>query len=447
MRQFNGVLITLTALLCLLAASETFAQPLAPRSGEVVNLDAFFIKFVSKLPGFGGYFFDSDGDLNVYLTDLSREPETRVLLADAAAQRPERWSQPWTRRAQIIVRHGQFDFAELDAIRGRLITQIGNMAGIQMFDTDERANNVFVGVADEQTRQRVLARLAALNLPQNSVQVDITDIRPLTSLSNSVRPTVGGLDIEYTTSDNVTHDCTLGVNVLYGNAAAGIPTGTPGFYTASHCSQTEGQTEGTVYSQGVGGSRVGYEAYEHPFYTYATDPTNCPYPFTNYGCRWSDVTFVAYDSGVSRKQGYLAQTTSKGVGLGQAGSTTLAILGTWQFAATSTVLPVAGMTLDKVGEATGWTEGSVRRTCFEAATDCTNCGSTINKVYVRCSTEVDADGTYGDSGAPVFQLLGQNNNVAFSGIVWGADFNRGSFYYSPVDQIQKDMGTDVQYVP
>lgn len=109
----SGWISVVLSLFALLLADATSAQPASPRAPhEAPGLDGHFIRLASKLPGFGGYFFDENGDLNVYLTDVAREPEARALLAEAAATRPQRWRQPWTRPAQIIVRHGQFDFPE-----------------------------------------------------------------------------------------------------------------------------------------------------------------------------------------------------------------------------------------------------------------------------------------------------------------------------------------------
>ena len=148
------------------------------------------------------------------------------------------------------------------------------------------------------------------------------------------------------------------------------------------------------------------------------------------------MTFVAYDAGVSYHKGYLAQPLYRGFGLGQPGSidinpTTPEF--TAQYAPQS---PVQGMYLDKVGRTSGWTTGTVSRTCVDY---------TFPSYTILCQDEVGAFADSGDSGSPVFQWVNQTN-VAFSGILWYATAN-GGFVFSYVDRIGQDMGYWVNYGP
>lgn len=437
------------AVLCSAAVLSAQTVPELPAAARrsAQGLDALFLKFADNLPGFAGYFYNESGDLVVQLTGRGDEHAARALLAETARTRPQRWHNPWTRPAQVIIQRAQFDFAQLQAIRARLAADAAILAEFPSFDTNEVTNEVVLGVTTEEARQRVLAQVAALQLPPNAIRIEVVPPTTfITNLSNSVRPVVGGLQIQWTDNVNAPlgiKDCTLGINVLYGNAAEGIATGTPGFYTAAHCSPVQGANDSVEYRQG--GTRIGQERYDPANFTFMTN-ADCIYPQGNTYCRYSDVTFATYDSAVSRKQGYLAKTLSRGTGAGNAGSTDLAILGSWQFTATGTVLPTVGMTLEKVGEHTGWTGGSV-----VAANNGATCADQPARnlagqvVYVLCSTTVDAYALDGDSGSPVFRIL-SNNNVEFAGIVWGQT-GTGRFWFSDVNQIAKSMGTDVQYTP
>lgn len=216
----------------------------ARRSAQ--GLDALFLTFADNLPGFAGYFYNDSGDLVLRLTDRCDEQAARVLLAETARTRPQRWHNPWTRTAQIIVQRAEFDFVQLQAVRARLAADPAILAEVPSFDTNEVTNEVVVGVTTEEARQRALARVAALQLPPNAIRIEVVPpAQFLTNLRNSVRPVVGGLQIQWTDSTNVppgtsvVRDCSLGINVLYGNAAQGIATGTPGFYTAAHCSPVQ----------------------------------------------------------------------------------------------------------------------------------------------------------------------------------------------------------------
>lgn len=415
-------------LVVLFAAVGAFAQDQARGPLAAPGLDGRFVELSGQVPGFGGYFFDEKGDLNVYLTDVKHEPAARAALAGVARSRAERRDRPWSRAAEIVVRRGDFDFAQLDEWRGRLAS-IAASTGVHLLDTDETANRLFVGAENEKAKERVLARLDAIGVPRNAVVVEVTPAAvQIATLRDNVRPLVGGLHIDWNTANGTPTYCTLGVNVWYTNYAQGVGVGTLGFYTASHCSATYGGTDGTVYAQG--GSRIGYERWDPPFYTNAQN-TRCP---VGWPCRSSDVAFVQYDAGVNRYQGGLAQTTYRGLGNWQVGS--IDINSTYpHFRINSTVTPVVGNYLEKVGRTTGWTAGQISRVCADYF---------IGGVGMLCQDQVEAFADGGDSGSPVFGLY-SGNDVSFAGIVW-AKTGTGAFVFSNLDRIQYDMGGGANYL-
>lgn len=414
----------LVVVFLLFAAVHGFADPSGRGRAVAPGLDGRFVELTRQVPGFGGYFFDQNGDLNVYLTDLRDEPAARAALADVARTRPERSQQPWGRPAEIIVRRGNFDFAQLDGWRGRLAAA-ASVDGVHLLDTDEAANRIVIGVADEDTRQRVLARIDSLGIPRDAVLVEIGPAASLiATLRDYVRPLVGGLEIGLSAGV-----CTLGVNVWYTNWAQGIGVGTPGFYTCSHCSSTYGGTDGTVFSQG--GVRIGYERWDPPFFTNAAN-TRCP---VGWNCRWSDVAFAQYDAGVNRHQGYIAHTYFAGSGVWNAGSIDI-VPNQPERALTQTSMPVVGNYMEKVGRTTGRTSGQISRTCADYF---------IGGVGMLCQDQVEAYADNGDSGSPVYTWTGQTTG-AFVGIVW-AKTGTGAFIFSNIDRIQADMGNGVTYTP
>ncbi len=411
----------------LLVAVSALGQTQARGPLGAPGLDGELVQLSRQVPGFGGYFFDDDGDLNVYLKDLRQEPGARAALAEVVRNRPERSKQPWSRPAEIVVRRGQFDFAQLDEWRGR-VAAVAAMNGIHVLDTDEAANRIFVGVADEETQARVLSRLDAIGVPRNAVVVAVEPpVTPVVSLRNHVRPLVGGLQIDWRDAQGHNTFCTLGVNLWYTNTARNIPTGTPGFFTASHCSATQGNTDNTVYSQG--GTRIGFERWDAPFIN-STRDTRCP-PNTN--CRYADVTFVQYDAGVDRYQGGLAQTLFRGFDRNQNGSIdlnpdapTFRIIGNTS--------PAVGSYLNKVGRTSGWTSGQVSRTCADY---------TFNGIVTLCQDQVEADADGGDSGSPVFTFV-NDSDARFAGIVW-AQTSEGGFIFSNRSRIQAHLGGGMTY--
>jgi hypothetical protein len=434
--------ITLVIAAIVLAATSASAQSLpeaeagasAPSQSQAPQtppgLDGEFVRLARQVPGFGGYFFDANGDLNVHLTDLVREPAARAAVADVARNRPERSRQPWKRPAEVIVHRADYDFVQLAEWRRRLSAALG-MASVLVLDADEVANRVFVGVTDEEAKPEVLAVVDRAGVPRAAVVVDVAPAGNLiTTLQQYYRPLMGGLEIGFTSASGIPSQCTLGVNVWYTNYAQGIPVGTRGFYTASHCSTTYGGTDGTVFSQG--GVQIGHEAWDPPFFTNAQN-TLCP---ANMFCRWSDVAFAAYDAGVNRLQGAVAYTYYRGFGLGQTGSLDIHPNQPSR-TLTQTTTPVVGTYLDKVGRTTGWTTGAVLATCIDRTVTPT--------VRILCQDQVSAEAQGGDSGSPVFRWTGQTTG-AFAGIVWYRNQD-GTYLFSNLDRIQADMGNGVTYGP
>lgn len=412
-----------TAILCLLLPTLAFSRPV-DREVPGPGLDRVFVELAERIPGFGGYFFDTEGDLNVYLTSLVWSPAARTAFADVARNRPERSEQRWKRPAQIVIRRAGFDFPQLDTWRARITAALDASHAVLMMDTDEAANRVHIGVSEQTAVDRVLAVVDQTGVPRNAVFVEVVPHDSLmVSLNDYVRPLVGGLEINSSVGN-----CTLGVNVYYSNPAAGISTGTKGFFTNSHCTATEGATDGTVYSQG--GSPIGYERWDPPFFT-ATENSRCA---SGWNCRWSDVAFVAYNAGVSRQQGAVAQTLFPGTGT-DFGSLDINPDNP-RFMLTQTHSPVVGVYLDKMGHASGWTSGPVTGTCVDRY---------VGSFGRLCQDRVQAKAVAGDSGSPVFQQTG-TGTAAFAGIAWLTN-GTTTYYFSNVTRIRYDMGSGITYTP
>lgn len=410
------VLWLVTLLLFPLLALAQAGPRLAP------GLDGRFLQLAHDVPGFGGYYFDANGDLNVYLTDLSKAPAVRAAVADVAAQRPHASGQAASSDpANIIIRHADYDFPQLNNWHARF-TAASPDRGVTMIDTDEAQNRVFIGVTDNAAIGRVQSQLDRLGIPRAAVVVDVVPpITLATNLTQYYRPLVGGLQIDWSGTY-----CTLGVNVWYTNFAQGI-SGAAGFYTASHCSDTPASTDGTTYSQG--GYQIATEKYDPPFFT-NSQYFGCP---SGYNCRHSDVTFAQYNTGIDGSHGTIAQTLSRGLGDWNAGSIDIA---STNFTVSGTAgNPTVGDYRDKVGRTTGWTSGQVSHTCTDYY---------VSGHYTLCQDQVEAYADGGDSGSPVF-TEGTGSNIGFGGIVW-AKTGAGGFIYSNLDRIAADMGTAVNYL-
>lgn len=407
-----------------LAACDRPDTPVAPDPGMAAQaaarqdgpgIDGEFARLARTIPGFGGYYFDEKGDLVVVLTDARQAPAARAALASVAARGAGRAGAA---SAEIRVQPGTYDFARLDGWRRRVAPLLA-LDGVAFLDTDEVANRVRIGVLSDAAAARVRTEVARLNVPAAAVDVDVVPpVEPIATLRDQVRPVKAGLEIVRGSDQG---QCTLGFNAYYVNWALNIPPGTRAFLTAAHCTNQPGVVEGTTFSQG--GAYIGHEIADPAPFTSASN-TRCP---AGLFCRNSDVAVIGLDAGTSWSLGYIARTDAMGFGPYQSGSITLTSPDI-RIGYTNADFPAVGTRMDKVGRTTGWTAGNVLATCVD-----------VRDYWVFiCQNEVGAYGWHGDSGSGIFRWV--DGSVALAGIIW-AHNSAGGIYYSPLGQIQDDIGT------
>lgn len=426
------------AALVLAAACEQPAAPLGggaqPPAGpelarQETGIDGEFLRVQQQVPGFGGYYFDANGDLTVLLTDLGQEGRARGLLAPVAASRP--LAPGVVRTAGIRFRRAEFDFATLNGWHHRLGAVL-SIEGVDFLDTDEVANRVVVGVTSDAAGARVREKAARLGVPRGALVVERTGGgRPAATLRDRIRPVQGG--IEVWRSSNPAATCTNGFNVWYSNYRQGIPVGTRAFLTASHCTGGTFRYDGARFMQG--GTQVGREIVDPGLFT-STTTTRCP---VGRNCRWSDVAVVQYDDSVAWDLGYIAKPQWS-VNNPSTDFTIQIDAYTPRLKVQGNAYPTVGAYVNKVGRTTGWTWGPVLRTCVDYLWSDNNPDTTP---ILLCQTEVDAPVGGGDSGSPAF-IFNPESTAYVAGIVWRQALNESGVYgkrfvFSPLDQIKKDI--------
>jgi hypothetical protein len=281
------------------------------------------------------------------------------------------------------------------------------LAGVVYTDADERTGRFVVGVLDKDIEPAVHAAANALGVPFQLVDVVETDpIAQVTTLQDRVRPVVGGLQIRFSQ-----YLCSLSFNA--------IRYGVSGFVTASHCSNTQGSTDGTVYYQPldqVSNDLIGHEIADPPFFK-----PGCP---RGKKCRYSDANFSAGDAPGTFTLGGIASTSAPN-------NNSLTINGQFTIVGEGSAGVGVGSTVNKVGRTTGWTQGQVTNTCVDTAVS----GSNIVQL---CQTFVSAKVAGGDSGSPVFMASGTNATLV--GTLWGGNSSGTMFVYSPLEQIEDELG-------
>lgn len=294
------------------------------------------------------------------------------------------------------------------------------LPGTVFADHDEVTNRLVFGVENEAAMRGVQTALSHLGIPATAFEVRVTDpIVMVATLRDQWRPTQAGIQIHFGQ-----YLCTLGFNADDGTERSLI--------TASHCTNKQGGVEGTQYFQPtstVDPTVIATEVEDPKYFTSRQNPA-CPKGRT---CRYSDASRALYSAGVQSTRGAIAQTSGPNNG-------SLTVTGAFTVASqdnATTTFP-NGTTINKVGRTTGWTQGSVTQSCVNVNVS----GSRITQL---CQTIVEGPGGAvivggGDSGSNVFRLTG-GSNAEMVGILWGGNQSGTLFVFSPLKQVQDELGT------
>ncbi len=227
--------------------------------------------------------------------------------------------------------------------------------------------------------------------------------------------------------------CTLGANVF------DVPFRAHRYFlTASHCTGVEGSVRGTRFYQ-LQPRAIGTEVHDYPFNGTDTNllllGRGCPGL-----CRFADVAFVEYDAGLTWGMGKLARTAYPYPSSVYHEISTAFPTYTVTQAAD---FPVLGERVEKMGVGSGWTFGTVNRTCVDV--QATNPQG--QAVHTMCQMFVAGAAVRGgDSGAPVFRL--DNTGAAtLLGIAWaGFEGSPSVLVFSSMRNIELQFGATFSVV-
>lgn len=290
------------------------------------------------------------------------------------------------------------------------------LGGAVFADHDEQANKLVFGVERAEAIPGIRVALARLGVPTAAYEVELTQpIHQMATLRDIFRPTQAGTQIHFGQ-----YLCTMGFNVSH--------SGGRSFITNSHCTNTQGGVEGTQYYQPTSTLAPTVIATE------VSDPSYfrggaCP---RGKKCRYSDASRALYAAGTASNQGDILKTT--GVNSGS-----LTVGGVFSVTAqdnSTSSFPI-GTVVNKVGRTTGWTQGSVTRTCVNTSVSGTNIAQ-LCQTFVANAAGASVVGS-GDSGSGVFSIT-SGDAVTLVGILWGGSSDNKTFVFSPLKQIQQELG-------
>jgi hypothetical protein len=276
---------------------------------------------------------------------------------------------------------------------------------------DESTGQMVFGVEHPGVARGIENVMARRGIPASSWRVQVTEpIHFAATLRDRHRPTMGGLQIHFSN-----YLCTLGFSVDHAGGRS--------FITNSHCTDQQGTTGTTAYYQpasNVDSSPIAIEA-DDPAYLKGGECSR------GKQCRYSDASRALYASGVA-SNGAIAKTTSINSG-------DLNVSGSFNISGQNNSSTTFSGTINKVGRTTGWSSGDVTNTCVRVNVSGTN-------IQLLCQTIVENNSATivqgGDSGSPVFQ--GSGSNVTLVGILWGGNSSGSLFVFSPLKQIQDELG-------
>ena len=454
----QATLPTLLAGLVLLAGCRDDRGPVGPTEGgpssqanqngstaeqrDLRTMDERFTDLNRQIPGFGGYFRGESGDFVVYLTHpATQQAVARQVLTSILAVLPIPARLNLTAPPQILVREGQYTFAQLDQLRYQARDALLGTEGFVSIGVHPAENRVFIGVRDTAARDRVQTGLARANLAAEAFIVRVVGQGRLTQGTLTLRdqaPTIwGGFQIDMAWGEG--GECTLGFNTTW--------NGSPAFLTASHCTAIQSGEDGTVFSQPTRETRrIGAEVRDPSWFTRERASHRCPESQTDTPiyCRWSDVAVIGYDAGIAQERGYIARTTFSSTFEGDSGSIVVDPIHPRFRIAQVLYSSTAGDPVEKMGRTRGWTWGKVEIPCQDI--DLATFGRP--GYWLLCQDYATYRNASGDSGSPVFLLLG-SAEAGLQGIQWGRLDSNGSFLYSlysPIFSIEIDLGP-LDYFP
>jgi hypothetical protein len=384
------------------------------------GIEDVYLKIERAVPGFGGFYFDSNGNVQAYEADSTRDEAARAAVMIWLRDHTDALIRPVP--ANVQIRRGRFAFSQLVQWEQMLLRGATVANHVRSFDADESKNQVHIRVSDSTGAVNLKSLAASLGIPQDALAISVSDyqVQLTTLLTNQVRPVRAGLQVTYLSSPDTTEVCSAGFNV--------IANGAPHFLLTSHCNGAFDGTVGQVWNQADSPSRIGQTDINPAWST-----TGCVPQATL--CRDTDASLVKYDAGV-RFSYQVAETSQIGSG-NNAGNLTVG--GWFDLNAPQSFDAPPGTTIEKTGTASGTTTGQVIATCVTEPPDIQF------HVSVNCANEARMLDSPGDSGGPVFYWFAplQLSVRQPEGVAFGTARDRNGNAYlldNTWPQIQSDLG-------
>ncbi|MBT8461752.1 MAG: S1 family peptidase [Gemmatimonadetes bacterium] len=399
----------------------SLAEVTRPVSSADLDDDPHMVALTAIVPSFGGFYYTSEQNIAVAVTDPGAFGEAVGAVRDLMGEdAPESFSM-------VEVPFSFFDLASSRTMLGQVVFDID---GVRSLGVRESINQVVIGVlapeaeaeAHAATEAEVRAVADQLDIPQEHLLFEtLASIGPaLDSLKwehpgDSVQ---GGRQIQAVGAGK----CTLGF------PAVRISDDMEVAATNSHCTDEMYAFDGKRFGQPrTSDDTIGYEVSDPNYWTCGSDR-----------CRNADAALI--ETTIDLAFAEIARPADS--------TGCESCMGSVEINSTYPVIKISGRrdynveneTLHKVGRSTGWTYGGVEDTCHDY--------EHIDGYITKCGDRVDFSINEGDSGSPVFKYNGgvggtaELRGVAFGlECVWGPFFETCDGLMSDLHQIELDLGS------
>jgi hypothetical protein len=351
------------------------------------TIDDRYADLNRDLPGFGGMYYDSDGSLVVLLKDPQRlgtmKPELTAFLRSGTRPGRSTFANASNVARTMRAIQAKYEFRELDAwLRSYIWPLIGQHTKITMTAIDHRSNRILVGVASGADVEPTHRAIAGLPVPRSAVHVVVAAGAAFTSrmidstLDGPFSPVPGGVQIA---RSNVA--CTLGFNLTRWIGGEVLDTNKY-FITASHCTATQGSTDGSLFLvSNQNGATAGIEVFDPAPVFHSSQVPSCPPSRT---CFLTDASLLRYAQASSAQHGYVANAQVYTINL------------TGRLPVTDVVPVHTGQSITLIGATGGRRPGVVYLPCVNI--------HLFDNTSLLCMALTNYVARVGDSGGPVVEL-------------------------------------------
>jgi hypothetical protein len=158
------------------------------------------LRVEAKVPGFGGFYIDSLGNVVIYLKPRPTSTQSALartsVFSEYAARSESNVREIMSKASDARINEGAYSLSELIAVEYRIASNPGGIPGLVGVGTSIYQNHVVVGFRDSVSLMRGLSGMSERGIPASAVVGEIWgEIRPLSNWNSIVRPTRGGIEI------------------------------------------------------------------------------------------------------------------------------------------------------------------------------------------------------------------------------------------------------------